>query len=425
MKFLNIATESIAFQSGAFFKDLTLIVQDMRASETRDSDTRTKFSVRIDKCVSDHTGITTNTRFWHGANNSFILIPGLARGNVLNRIGFNKFLEKNFNADNLSFYNLEKKGWIDPASSRIGGAFSEIVFKMILGDVFLFGNSYTAEEAAGMILHEVGHAYTFIQFLADSVIVNAVLQRTWSELTNADADKKVKLILTKAAKDMSMQNLDWIEAVEDTANKEVAFRVLVTAVQIEPRNMDNKRYFSMDACEELADIFAARHGAGRVIVTMRAKFSHNGPSSYGILSGVAWALLGMITAPINPVIGIPAFLIGAAVVWNGTSAAASVNDITTFKQLAKKMRNQFVEKLKLSNLPTEDVAEAIESINLTDEIIQKYTNDDYSPPLLVKFLDMFRRGKMDARASREYTDRLESLAANDLFIRAAQFGTVK
>ncbi|BAW19224.1 putative virion structural protein [Ralstonia phage RP31] len=420
MKLLNLGTESIAFQTGAFFKDLTLLVQDLRASGSSGEDAMSKFCVRIDKCISDHTGITTNTKFWPGGDNAFVVVPGLARGNVLNRMSFNKFLDKNFDADKLSFYNLEKKGWIDPANSRVGGAFSEITFRMFIGEAFLLGSTFTPEEAASVILHETGHAYTFLQFLADSIVVNVVLQRTWQELTNANADKKVKLILTKAADDMAVESRDWLEAVQDGTDPEVAFRVLVTAVQVEPRLMDNKRYFSMDTAEELADIFAARHGAGRAIVTMRSKFQSDS-KSYGILLGIGWSLLGLLSAPIAPEVGIPIFLMGALITISGVHAAGNQLDVTTFKQEAKKMRNQFVEKLKQSGLPKEEIAEAVESIELTDEIVQKY-NGDFSPPMVVKFLDMFRRGKMDARASREYTDRLESLAANDLFIRAAQLG---
>jgi hypothetical protein len=39
---------------------------------------------------------------------------------------------------------------------------------------------------------------------------------------------------------------------------------------------------------------------------------------------------------------------------------------------------------------------------------------------MIRFFDMFRRGRMDARSSREYTDKLEVLVSNDLFIRSAQ-----
>ena len=421
MKQLNIGTESIAFQTGAFFKELTLCVQDLRAVEVVKEDDIARFFVRIDQCIYKHTGISTNSKLWRGSDNAVVAMPNMTRGNVLNRASFNKFLEKNFNADNISFLNLEKKGWINPAESRVGGALSEINFRMYIGDVFLFGKAFTAEEAAATILHETGHAYTFLQFMVDTVVVNTVLHRTYQELTNANADKKVKIILAKAADDLSIKNRDWLESVEDTADKDVAFKVLATAVQIESRNMDNKRYFSMDAAEELADIFAARHGAGRAIVTLRSKFISQPVQSYGILSGIAFSMLGLVGALFAPE-AIFFAILGAWLSWDGAADAAKAVDITSFKQEAKKMRNQFVEKLKLSKLSKEDVQEAFESIDVTDKIIQGYSGSGLDQGIAVKFFDMFRRGKMDARASREYTDKLESLATNDLFIRAAQLG---
>lgn len=421
MKQLNIATESIAFQTGAFFKELTLCVQDLRAIETVKEDDLNRFCVRVDQCIYKHTGISTNAKFWQGGDNAFVLVPTLTRGNVLNRASFNKFIGKHFNPDNISFFNLEKKGWINPAESRVGGAFSEINFRVYVGDMFLLGKTFTPEEAAAVILHEVGHAYTFIQFVADSVVVNTVLHRTYQELTKANPDKSVKVILTKAADDMAIKNREWLETIEEGTNKEVAFKVLVTAVQIEPRNMDNKRYFSMDTAEELADIFAARHGAGKAIVTMRSKFITQPRQSYGIMSGIAFTILGLLGAIVAPealFIG----MLGALIAYSGASDAANACDLSSFKQLAKKMRNQYVEKLKQSGLPKEEITEIIESLNVVDEIIQGYQGDSLGQATAVKFFDMFRRGKMDARASREYTDQLESLAANDLFIRAAQLG---
>ena len=132
-------------------------------------------------------------------------------------------------------------------------------------------------------------------------------------------------------------------------------------------------------------------------------------------------MLGLVGALLAPE-AIFFAILGAWLAWDGAADAAKAVDITSFKQEAKKMRNQFVEKLKLSNLSKEDIQEAIESIEVTDKIIQGYAGNGLEQGVAVKFFDMFRRGKMDARASREYTDKLESLATNDLFIRAAQLG---
>jgi hypothetical protein len=422
MNLLFLGNESIAFQSDAFFKALTLIVKDLRDSGEKSQDAVNKFCVRVDKCIYEHTGILTNALVLNGYDNAAVAVPSLTRGNVLNRAQFNKFLEKHFDADKLSLYNLEQKGWIDPSNARVGGAFSEIMHKLYIGSLFLFTRTFTPEETAAVILHEVGHAYTFLQFLADSIVVNVVMQRTWAELTNGQPDKKVKLILTKAAKDMGMEGVEWLQPVEDTTSADVAIKILASAVQIEPRRMDNKRYFSMDTAEELADIFAARHGAGRAIVTMRSKFVSVNGKSYGILVGLAWAFAGLLATPLLGPVGVGLMLGGGWLTYQGAAEAAREPDATTFKQNATKMRNQFVEKIKLMDLPKEELVEEIASIELTDKIIQTYAGD-FDTPTIVKFIDMFRRGKMDARASREYTDRLESLAANDLFVRAAQLGT--
>lgn len=421
MKQLNIATESIAFQTGAFFKDLTLIIQDAWGGATRSKEDDSKVAIRIDQCVYKHTGISVSTRFDHDWDNSCICIPSLTRGNVLNSADFNKFLEKNFNS-NTSFLDMERKGWIDPAASRVSGAFSEVVFKMWLGHIF--NDKYSAEESAVTILHEVGHAFTFLQFMADTVIVNHVLQRTYQELTSSNADKKIKLIVTKAASDTSIKNRDWLQSITDETNGEVAFKLLATAVYIEPRDMDNKRFFSRDACEELADIFAVRHGGARAMLTMRAKEKWVS-RSHQYLAIIGFAMAGLVVATVAPPPGILLFacstvqlisnLIGHA------SMAIDTPDITSFKHKATKVRNQLVEQIKTSKLPKEEIVAIVNNIELADQLMQNF-DAEFHRDAMTRFFDMFQRGQMDARASREYTDVLERLSANDLFIRAAQLG---
>lgn len=423
MKHLSIATESIAFQSTAFFKDMTLIVTDLIASGKQTDEAAAPYFARIDRCVYDHIGITTSMKLWGNVEAAVILVPALAKGNVLHGPSFSKWLDKKFDAEKLSFLNIDKKGWVDPLTSRVGGAFSEIVFNAYIGGGFLFSKKYNAEEIATQIIHEVGHAFTFLQFIADTVIINAVLQRTHQELMSKNVDATIRVTLTRAADELAIKNRAWLEALETTSDREVAFRLLVSAVQIEPREMDNKRYFSQDACEELADIFVARHGGARALVSARSKFSYAYPSSFGVLSSVAFSAYGIIMLSIIAFIGVVFIFLSTFILFGSLNLAAAMPDITTFKKSATKMRNQMIEQLKQSKLPKEDILAAIANIEAIDEMIQSSRENTAAVPSIVRFIDMFRRGKMDSRTSREYTDKLEVMVSNDLFLRAAQLGT--
>lgn len=424
MKNLSLGNETIAFQNGDFFKELTIIFQDLRAQGSSSEAVMHNANLRVGQCISKHTGITVKPNDVSFGDYAFIMLPCTGRANVINSLQYSKFLAKYFDPRMMrSFKDLESKGWIDPANSRVGGAFSEIMFDMYLSHHYLLGKKYDAEEMAGIVLHEVGHAYNLLHFIADTVICNNALMMAYQELTDGKPNKQVKIILNKAADNMGIKNRDWVEAVTDDTDGMVAFRVLATAAQIEPRGMDNKTYFTQDACEELADIFAARHGAGRAILTMRAKMKLQSPS-YGYSVGIGLAILGMTTAVLSAPIGLPIVALGALFTLASTSmhieTAANMPDITTFKKTATKIRNQFIEQLKQSKLPAEKVRELTESVNLADKLIQE-NQQEFDPGQLARFFDMFRRGKMDARASRDYTDKLEVLAANDLFLRAAQF----
>lgn len=422
MEHLNIATESIAFQTGLLYKELTAIFKDCHSVAKHTEESLNAIFTRVSKVTLEHTGISTMVQQYPGSDNAFVLIPALAKGHVLNNVNFNQFLGKYFDIDKSSFHDLEKKGWLDPVNSRVGGAFSEIIFKVFMSDVFIKPGKYTAEEVASVYLHEVGHAYTFIQFVADSVIVSHVLQRTQQELMGGNADGKVKILLTKAAEDVRLTERDWIQVVKEDTDKTAAFNLLVTAVALGTNNRDGKQYFTKDASEELADIFAFRHRAGKALLTARSKFPTGSMTIFGtgdVVRGVFLVVAAVVSAPLSGGVGIFMGILGATITAWALEEAATVPDVHTFKYEAQKIRNQFVEILKQSKLPKEDVAEAIDGIETADKLIQNYKKD-VDPTLLVRFMDMFRRGKMDQRATREYLTKLEDLSANDLFIRSAE-----
>lgn len=422
MKQLSIGNESIAFQNGGYFKELTTIFAELLAAGVKSAQEAAPFFTRIDRCNYDNIGIATLAGSYASAvENAFVAVPMLTKGSVLNSNNFNKWLDKNFNAAAQPFLNGAKTGTVDPSTSRVSGAFSEIVFKVYATDAMLFGKKYTAEELAAAMIHEVGHAFTFLQFLADQVMCCHVLQRSYQELTSKNVDVPIRITLEKTANDLDIKNKTWLESLDTVTDKEVAFRILASAVQIEPREIDNKRFFSLDACEELADIFAARHGAAKAIVSLRLKSPKAFIGGFQLRTSIMYGALGMVFLPLLPVLGVLFAMAGTLLAYCTIYLAANTPDITTFKQAAAKMRNQVVEQLKQTKLPKEEINPILDNLDAIDEMIQSERETKAAVPVLVRFIDMFRRGKMDARSSREYTDRLEVLAANDLFARAAQF----
>lgn len=423
MKQLSLGMESIAFQDTAFFKALTCIFTDILESGVKSDQELVPYLTRLDRCAYDFIKITTLTISHNDTSDNFALAsPSLSKGNVLNPAKFNQWLDKNFSINDNTFFNVVKSGWVDPTNSQVGGAFSEIVNKIYVARGFIFNKRYTAEDLAAAYLHEVGHAFNFICFLADNVIVNHVLQRSYQELTSQNVDRTVRVILEKTATDLDIKNKSWLEAIEVNTDKDVAFRILVAAVQIEPREMDNKRFFDYNTSEELADIFAARHGAAKAIVTLRSKMPP-AKTDIGFITrtAVMYSLLGTLLQVVSGPVGAVFAFAGLFTTAKALQLAGNTPDIATFKQQATKMRNQLVEQLKQTKLPKDEINPILDSLDAIDDLIQADRDTKAATPALVRLIDLLRRGKIDARASREYTDKLEVLVANDLFVRAAQF----
>lgn len=422
MKQLTLGNESIAFQDGSFFKNIALIIEDMRGSDVRTVESVDPFLSRLDRCIYDCTGILTLTQVFKGFDSAAILIPNITKGHVLHSSNFAKWVHKNFDADKNSFSNAQKNGWVNPATSRVGGAYSEIMHRIYIGLPFLVDKKFTTDEVAAAVIHEVGHAFTYLQFMSDTLMANHVMQRAQSELFSKNANVPVRAILDKSAKDLGIEDNSWLQDITNDTDKEVAFKLLVSAACIDKRGMDNKRFFTQDVSEELADIFVARHGGAKAIVTMRAKM---GPVEQAKIFSIRYAFLYAVFTALSLAVMSPfALFFGLLTIlssWLTFDDTASVRDATTFKQAAMKMRNQLVETLKQSNLPKEDIQAVLQDLLIVDEAIEVNRISPASEPVMVRFMDMFRRGKMDARSSRDYTDKLEVLVSNDLFVRAAQF----
>lgn len=424
MKILNLGLETIAFQKGQFYKDLTDIIVRARAG-AKDKASKEQVAKDIALCTAKYTNIQVTVEFINNFNNACIYPSIFTKESVFYGQGMAEAVKTYY--DELAKIGKGRKleGLVNPANSTVGGEFAKISHKSYYDTDFIFSSrQFSAEGAAAVILHETGHAYTFFEYLADTVMINLTLNDAYQDLMKVTDDTGVRMIVERTRK---LLNIDqpggWVQDMGKDKDANSIIHILATEATVSRSKTDNKSFYTQDVAEEMAEIFCIRHGGSKGLIEVRQYFRDRQDLSemnFGILASAVLAAIGAVTIPLTGGATSVLLFVGLAGMFAGSVAAASMPDFTKFSQTIGKVRSQLVQRLKDANLPKEVIEDTLRGIDAAEAAI-KDTPDD-KLPFAVAFFDFFRTSKRDARAWREYTDKLEEMATNALFVRAARFG---
>lgn len=427
---MGVGLESIAFQDTKYFDELTELVKKARAKLISES----AFCNLVDKATFNHKGILTSTHIEYGMVNAWITPKWLTGTNPIQSREYLRY-DDFFRNTSLADSDRAYRGLIDDQKARVGGFLSKIEHLMCLGSPLMFDDRLCSPEgAASVILHEVGHAYTFMQYSMGMCMFNIMLSQTSAELNKAKTYGEVKVVFKESAKAMGITDTAFIDEVRDTNNKLVQleyFAANAAAMSKYIMLSDVSSNFTQNASEEIADIFAARHGAEKAVMEIRRIFaSETAPIMQHLSIALSVVFAGAVTtgvaAVFMPIVApITALLVCAGFyatrkIYNG---AATRTGVTTGIQQIRKMQNQTIERLKskMNEGNEKAYAELVEYVQSTigygDSLLADLKGNE---SLFFELVTLFNTDKRDARRMREYQDRLEALSANRLFVKAAQ-----
>lgn len=439
MKTLSIANESIAFQSKSFFRSLVAAIKNYHDNENSGSTMLGKEAVErlltnISMTISDHTNIRNSVHFIPEYDNAACIYP------IINT-------EHVFNTDDIKPERIKKMiqnrvrdvigevidGWIDPVSARVGGDFSRILHKVVIGSVLLDKKKFTPEQSAAIIIHEVGHAYTFLQSIADSAATNFVLSIAAREFTQEPDFKKARIILDSVAAAVGDADRTWTSEITESQERTVSARVFLAHVARVRNSGDNKMFYNYNNAEQAADIFVVRHGAGEAMMEARhalTKLPDYGKSpSYMRCSNLFGPILTIIASGILVAGGVSIGMAESVVAGVGLGYYGVTNLIATLVKMydmkdpqqfdaeISKLRNQMIAGLKDKDITPDTRKELLKGIERGTALLQAQVKKIETPFMHVMF-DLIHSSRVDQRRSREYTDVLENMVANNLFVKA-------
>lgn len=424
------ALEAIDFQDTKFFDELTASVQkvmDMpepRYPKEMPAFYGSKEMLDILKIVKKHTNISLfyDPEYYlvgpaiqiakYNKNHIFLFNDDWTDKNE--QITDAKTIMKNMNSFAL-------KGNVDLRRNWVDGIFAEHKSLLLL-PVLLFYNKLSgwdsagthfktnAREIAAFILHEVGHTFTYFEFLGRTVATNQILSGVTKALATNDV-KIIETVLVNAGSllNMSKEQRDMLNNVKN--DKDIAVVLLDASIQKCTSELGHSIY-DFTSCEQLADQYATRCGAGKDLVYALSKIDKDDSDelkSYFDLFGIV-------------LISLTTFGVGALMILIlSLMSRKSAYEHDDYRTRLCRIREQMLSRLKDRNINVLDKERTLAELEEIDKLI-KLPNDElnWAEKIAYYLKPSFRNAHKAELIQRE----LERLASNNLFVSAAKLSTI-
>lgn len=267
MSNLLVANEFITYQKSTPLFNAMVGIIDGFQKQLR---FKTRFinNSKLPDIIMKYTGLKAKfDDFDMDDENAFMVVPDINKNNVL----YDELLQEYF--ENTDFDKIREKnetlmGSVDIANSKVEGIFSKIETTIGLGNAYWKTKgtyTFTPQEVAAIILHELGHLFTIFLFLVETVRTNMVLSAlNRSDFFKSSPEKKITL-LNDLENDLNITIED--KETLSISDDQVVYTVLITSLIKTPRSELNTPTYDERTCEFVADQFATMHGAGVDLVT--------------------------------------------------------------------------------------------------------------------------------------------------------------
>lgn len=439
--FSNPALEQINFQTDGFGKDIEEILTRIRENYKKPEEIYdSKEKKELDKLIQKRTGILVNVEF-NTVYDCCVDVPTITRNHIFINNAFREYYDTNAAVGLIEKVKKHKlHNTVDLKRVKVTGIFADLPTTVFIsGEEFLHKTLTTAEYTA-ILLHEIGHLFVSYEFINRTNTTNQVLAAVCKTMVDK-SDGNVKEMVFKEASDILNAKTDVITSLSKSNDPVVVSTVILKSGVDDAKSELGIQQYDATSFEMLADNFASRFGYGRELITAldtihKGTFLsiEKGRVSYFtvfMLESIAlfvrsaaaavFFILGVMTGGVgNILLGIlNAFLVYLMINYGGADSADYTYDV--LKVRYKRIREQFVERLKDKKLSTKEIKDSLESISVADKII-----DDtfvYAGPISIISNFLFSSNRK-VLTSIDIQRQLEEFSANSFFIKAAELKVI-
>ena len=414
----TLGLEAVAYQSGRLFIDLTTAMGILRKADTLD--TKSIAAAEIPEIVRLHTnmriGFDVKPTLSTGA---YIRLPEIDRNHP--------FIANAWRGGDMSddvgvalirVLGGKMQGSVDTLNCKVGGVYKDIQGDVVFGAGLVNDKSFTDAELASVLMHEIGHLFTYFEYLGTLVMTSAVIAGIAKSMYKIESYDKRLDTLKEADRILGVdtQNPERIAAAPNAkARSLLAQSVYISTMGIKSRSDTGFNIYELRSCEQLADQFVTRHGCGgrdlaSALDKMYRKFWSR--SAMSTTEYTIWECTKLIMFLAGLFI-IPLPLIVFLLVFNPTrkiydDPAARLTFI----------RQQMTDALKDKSLDDRRRAQILEDIAAVG--VLEANLDDKRTLLELFWTTLMPSGR--AALSQEATQKqVEALLNNELFVAASKF----
>jgi hypothetical protein len=425
----HIALESIDFQDGAFFAALVDAINKIKEVSRDDIPKGPGFYnhpavVNLLAVIEDRTNLKLEYEKNYGWIGPAIISPYLTINHVFLRDSVREDKQvPGLVADDLKVMDSPYfKGTVDLKNSKVHGEFTKSKSTLFMPIEMLYygrlyGIPFSVEEVAAALLHEIGHTFIALEYADRVVTTNQVLATINACLKN-DTPETRELIFAHAAKRMRMSK-EQRKALENCKDDTGRGVILATIAVEQSVSELGGSIFDITSCEQLADQFAARHGAAAPLMTAISKISeHNPKHGYWwrqVMTGTAFAVLSLVMPPVGVV---SSLLVILSAVW---TADKSSDLYGTFHSRLTRMKGEMIRRLRDRDIDDTEKKRCLDAIAVADRMLaMEMDRLNFYDTIAYYVKPSFRAAHKFEVLQRQ----LEALANNNLFAKAAKLSTL-
>lgn len=420
--------EAISYQGKTMLlNELTMAFQTLLEQEKIDELSFAKLG--LENIVKRNTGLTIEFRLMsEGSPIDAFAVPPILDVNsplleMFKRVGMANSLAIHSEGHvKVINYSRDLRGQIDLDSGKVSGIFSKIPSSIAIGSGLWETVKLTPVETAAIVIHEVGHVFSYFETLIQTVTTNAVIGSAIQSLKSTE-DKTIRLKLvfeTAEALGVKLEDPDSLTDVKDGG--EIFSAVLLKAMADKrTHSAAGSETYDLRSAEFMADQFTTRQGGGKDLAVALDKTLRFDRSSYGRSTSKHIAIEAVRVACL-------VLLAIAAPVWTGIIAGlmlvyadpeGRIYD-DPGERLAR-IKNDLVQTLKDTSLPKKVRGQLLSDIETIDSVRQDIKDRRSFFNYIWLAVSSKRR---DQFTQMRLQQELEKLVNNDLFIKASQLKTM-
>lgn len=403
--------EVMAFQNDDFGDKLTAIVEEIRLDGT--FGTRAINESGLKKLTLDRLGINVDFQIVKDQRlNAAIITPTLNSSHP-----FNQFFSGLHNADMGRLIaelgeRGDKLGTVDLKNMKVSGIYSKLPHDLFITEGLMRSN-LDAKVITAIILHELGHAMTFLYFtnnltmgsVITSAIVNAAFETNDGKLRESILERGTRILGVDNVQVRGLAQRPKAEA--KTLLETLYIDGDVTAL----RSETGCNIYEAKSCEQLADMMVAKFGYSVPLAVGLDRLFGN--SRNNVFTNMIKISLEVITyASFIGILVLPAYLITKDF---GALISGYDNPVDRIRYL----RKHLIQELKEDNgLPKATLQNILKDIDTVEAIAKKHgPAESITNYLQRRFISPVRA----AKRNQDFQKAIEDLLYNDAFVAYAKF----